>query len=978
MADQKVAKNFDNFDTYEKKLKMASDKELKLFKDFYQSIDNLAKNHRQATLNNLHDSKESLSQLKEKAEELKDSVFFHEESVIVDRQEIISKTEEKIHKENENILVNEFNQAGQGIDSLDYLNKAIIQTKYNFFDNFRTRYANQILDFDELYKYYQEKINEFDNILNGYNKEIHLQFQKLDDDITDMDTEISILIQQKNSKLNDIKTFYTKEMENYLDNQLTFTIEDDPTSLTIQALISDKMVQLDSFKNHLFVQERKVKKILNDEYQLIYERTLDRLLKRKGNLLINDVNFFYHPEEVIQRLKNEIVEAEEKDYTFLKALINKYNKIIKYKSIKKAAEKRARKMTKDFKKLKKSIFLEYQKDIRCFIFQIEKYFKLYLELLKIDPFLAQIIGDNSTKIIKDEINFLRILQMNKEHKINVNFDIKTLKLKQQINEIESNLKYQTEKMMHLQNIDLINTIKDIKLFYIKHQSKSYLVENSLTKDKYLIERLEKAINHHMKYLVDETNINRKFMSIITQILESDIRQYDTHNIKVVDAASKIKLALKEYDVLALHFNTLYENEKRFLIAQANRVNEETKINNKFILTTFENQMRFASEQILLANDEYRLRVEAILTAIEEERNYYFDIIRNKTRKYKDKQRNISDEYQARLYHDTYNLTEATDKSFQKALEKQIAKYKKLHDTQIDDINQMISSDTYIQEAKRRLRELDLHFEEAIQDAKTIKDNTIEEMTSLYSDAEAKFNTLKPYLENKINILDPTFFDTLERIKQRHLYKLRAAEIELDDKTKDLIIEYRKVFFAEKPQINQELYLSQIEQLEAERSQIKDKYKNDIKLLDDLYQEKFKKIDDAKDVMNNRIDTAVNNTILKHERTVLQIQNEISNLDKRYDNIKKKQEMSFRAEINNLTKEYTSSYNRNQKYFANLSSAFDKILDSYYPYLKVAKNNKVIKHIVKENNKKMKIKKNKEFKKLKKNSKLNDYLIENLN
>ncbi|XFA99382.1 hypothetical protein ACAG96_02080 [Candidatus Izemoplasma sp. B36] len=975
MTKDKVVKNFDNFETYEDKLKMASDKELKMFNDFYQSIEHRAKTHKQATLNNLHDSKESLSTLKEKAEKLKDSVFFHEESVIVDRQSIISKTEELIHKENRNILDYEFNQAGDRIESLDYLNKAMIQTKYNFFDLFRTHYANQIMDFDKLYEFFQKKKTEFDEILNGYNKEILKHFQELDDDITDMDTKISLLIQQKNSKLNDINTFYTKEMKNYLDNQLTFTIEDDPTSLTIQALISDKMVQLDTFKNHLLEQEEKVKKILNEEYQIIYEKTLDRLLRRKGNLLIDDTTFFYHPEEVIHRLKQEIVDAEEKEYSILKSLINKFNKIIKYKEYRKAAEKRARKMTSEFNKTKKGIYLEYQKDSRNLIFQIEKYFRLYLELLKIDPFLAQIIGDNSTKIIKDEINFLRILQMNKEHKINVNFDIKTLKLKQQINEIEAKLKYRTEKMMHLQDIDLINTIKDLKLFYINHHGNSYLIENSLIQEKYMIERLEKAINYHMKYLVDETNLNRKFLSIITQILESDIRLKESHNIKVVDAASDIKLALKEYDVLALHFNTLYENEKRFLVSQSNRVSEETKINNEFILTTFENQMRFASEQIMLANDEYRLRVEAILTAIEEERNYYFDIIRNKTRKYKEREQNISDEYQAKLYHNTYNLSETTDKSFRKAIEKQIAKNKKLHDAQMSDINELIANDTGISEAKRKLRELDAHFEVAIQDAKIIKDDTIKEMTELYTVAESKFNTLKPYLENKVNILDPTFYKSLEKIKERHQYKLKAAEIELEDKTKTLIQAYLQVYYEDKPEINRELYLSQIEQLETERDQIKAQYEKNIIDSDSLYYNKLQMLEKESKNITTKLDSALKLAVNKHERTITQIQNELAAVEKKYEGIQDKQSVSFQTEINNLTKEYTNSYNQNQKYYNNLSSAFNKILDSYYPYLKVAKNNKVIKHIVRENNKKIKIKKSKEFKKLKKESKTNDYLLD---
>ena len=973
MAKDSVSEGFDNFKLYEDKLKMASDKELKLFEDFYSSVKNHALSHRHTTLNNLHKSQETLSSLKEKAEALKDGVFYHEETVIVSRQEIISETEEQIHNENRNILDYEFNQAGERIDSLDYLNKALVQTKYNFFDQFRTHYTNQILDYDSLYSFYQNKVTEFDSILNQFNNDILKSFQRLDDDITEMDFRIDLLIQEKNSKLNVLNNFYNKEIKNYLDNQLTFVIEDDPTSLTIQALISDKITQLESFKKHLKVQEVKVKEILNSEYQEIYTKTLERLLKRKGNVLVDDTTFFFHTEQFILNLKQEIVQAQDKEFVSLKYLINKYNRAIKHKQYRKSCEHKAKALTKNFFKIKKGVFLEYQKDTINLILQIEKYYKLYLELLKIDPFLAQIIGDNSTKIIRDEINFLSILQINREHKINVNFDIKTLKLKQQINEIEATLTHQTEMFMHLQDIDLVNTIKETQLYFVEHQEKSALVMNSLEKERILIDRLEKAINYHMEYLVKQTNLNRKFLSIITQILEFDIRESESHNIKVIDAASKIRYALKQYDISALHFNTMFENERNFLVMQSNRVSEETKINNEFILTTFENQMRFAGEQIMLANDEYRLRVEAIMRAIDEERNYYFDIIKHKVRIHKDKEQNISDAYQAQLYHDTYLITDTDDKHFIKDLEKEIARNKKIYNNAMTEIADVISSDTAIIDAKRRLRELDDNFEVALLDAKTLKEDTIEEMTELYQIAEHKFNTLKPYLDQKVNILDPTFYRTLERIRERHQYKVRQAEFELDEATENLLIDYLKVYFEDKPEINQELYISQIEQLEEERQQLKDEYAMNVEKSDLVYHTKTRELETAVIVFQDKTKTMKSNINSKHEKTIQQKQIELENLAKKYELHNNKEVDSFQNEINDLKKEYSNALIDNQKYYQNLSTAFNKILESYYPYLKVAENNKIIKQIVKETEKLTNTKKKQEIKKLKKESKQNHYL-----
>jgi len=477
----------------------------------------------------------------------------------------------------------------------------------------------------------------------------------------------------------------------------------------------------------------------------------------------------------------------------------------------------------------------------------------------------------------------------------------------------------------------------------------------------------------MDFLVKETNLNRKFLSIVTQILDSHIREMESHNIHVVEAADKIKLALKQYDILALHFNTLYENEKRFLVLQSNRVSEETKINNEFILTTFENQMRFASEQIMLANDEYKLRVEAIIKAADEEREYYTDIIQNKTKTYKEHQKNISDEFQARLYYDTYMASEVDDAGEKKNLEKQISKNKKLHDSLIAEINHQIDDDKLIRDAKHQLQELESHYEAALDDAGQIRDDTINEMTELYHDAKNRYDTLKPYLDNKVNILDPTFYQQLERIRKRREYKLTAASIELDDATRDLLDNYLNVYFEEHPEIDMTLYLSQIDQLEEEREQLRLEYADNISKNENLYHLQMQSLEAEASQVYADIENLRATVVSRSEKAMIQKQSELDQLDKRNVIESNKQTSSFQKEISDLTKEYNDSLIQNQRYYQNLSQTFSGILDSYYPYLKVAKNNKKIKQVVKLNEKRMKDIKHRENKKLHKNSKLANYL-----
>ncbi|MBI9010215.1 MAG: hypothetical protein JEZ05_09350 [Tenericutes bacterium] len=975
MADNDISTGIDNFKNYQEKVEKFSNKETAFFDDFHKQILHHAKTHKDTALNNLSESKESLSNLKAEAEKLKDSVFYHDETVIVDRQSIISQTEESVHKENRNILDYEYSQAGERIDSLDYLNKALIQTKFNFFNQFRDHYANQILDNDFLYKFFQFKVEDFDRTLEKYHLEIVESFKLLNNQINDVDMQISLLIQQKKSQLNTVNHFYRQEMTNYLDNQLTFSVEDDTSSVTIQALISDKITQLSRFKKHLNDQEQKVKNILHNEYLSLYNKTLDRLLKRKGNDLVDDTLFFSHPDESIFKLKQEIAAAKENDFVTLKDLITKYNRAIQYKKERHACEKKAKLLTKNILKQKREVYLVYQKDSRNLVFQLEKYYNLYLELLKIDPFLAQIIGDNSTKVIKDELNFLSILQVNKEHKINVTFDIKTRKLKQQINQVEAKLAYESEKLMLEQDIELLSTIKDLQMYFTEHQYDTAQIMNSLITEKYQIERLEKAINHHMDYQVKETNLNRKFLSMITQILEANIREEESHNIRIVGAASQIKLALKEYDILALHFNTMYENEKRFLIMQSTRVSEESKINNEFILTTFSNQMRFAGEQINLANDEYKLRVEAIMTAINEEKNYYYDIIDNHLQKYKKREKIVTDEYQAKLYNDTLLLTNATEKSLKKALEKQIETNKNIHDDHIQIIETELKKDKFISDAKKRLVDLEEHFEIALDDAKAIRNDTINEMTELYYDAEKKFKALKPYLKEKVNALDPTFYNGLERMKKRHNLKLKTAEAQLEAATKDLMNYYLKVFFAEKHEINKDLYLSQIEQLEEERQLIQEEYSNKLKKDDLVYHSQIATLESELKTYLEKIASNKEMVENRHLKSITQKQYELDSLLKHYNTKTEEISVIYRTDVSALTDEYNQSIVQNEKYFKNLTNAFDSILNSYYPYLKTASNNGIIKKIVKQTEKKMKHLQSLENKQLVKLSKDSNYLTE---
>ncbi|MDY0317166.1 MAG: hypothetical protein RBQ64_01145 [Candidatus Izemoplasmatales bacterium] len=974
MADDRAKLSFENFKDYKEKVDKAFEEELSLFERFSTDIIKKASNHHQVTINNLEESRESLTYLRDKVTEIKKSIFYHQETLIIDRQNIIQNTERQVQNQNQSLLEFEYKSIQEKVENFDYLNKALIQSAFDFFNDFKMYYSKDIIDLDELYAFLSDKNKTFEKVIQKYESEVMEFFTSLDNEIYEMNDRIALLMQQKNSQLNKIYDFFEKETTAYLDNQLTFSVETDLNSKEIKTLINDKLEQFKLFKNHLLQQEEKTKVILHNEYLELYEKVLKKLLQRKGNLLIGDPCFFDHVEQSLLELKEQIIFAKNENLGSLGSLIRTYNRAIKYKEVKADTERRARKMTRKFLKMKKGIFLEYQKSSRKLINQMEKYYKLYLDILKVDPFLAQIIGDKATKIVKDEVNYLSTLKINKEHKINVNYDIKTLKLNQQINEIESKLIYEVERQIYLQDIDLISTILDVQNYLVDKSADIALSVNRLEADKFNIFKLDKAINAYLKHDMKINNINRRYLNIVTDILIKHVRQSENHNIDLVEALSDIKLALKEYDIAAIHFKTMFENEKRFLVMQANRVSDETKIDDNYILTKYENQMRFAQEQINLANDELKLRVQAIMTAVDEERVYYQDIITNQEMATKKRQSDLIDEYQAKIYQQNLLVENLTEQKSKKVVEKEFHKLKERYETLIQQAKMTSEENQIIQDANRRLKTLEDHLEEALDEAVLLRDETIEEMQSLYNTAYERYEYFKNYLANKVEPLEPTFYQTLERMQSRYKYKLKTAEAELDIKTKDLLENYLDVYFTEQPDLDRAKLIENINLMQTEKEAATADYEQEIASIDLDFQQRSDDLVKKRNEIIKEAKAFKESITNKRELEIQTKQQELSILENRYHQQQRDKQISYESEIENLTNEYNQTLGESKKYIMNLSQSFEKVLNTYKPYVRLTKNNRKIRTIVKKTNHNIDRKEKKEFKVLEKELKKRQMLI----
>ncbi len=953
-SNEALQPDIDNLKTFTDKSNEAYKNELKLYEDFFKKITHHASTHRQISINNLNEIEERLKALKASTKDIKNSLFYHDEYSIVERQEIIASTESLVQKQNLDFLEYHFNDKNELLSSIDYLNKAMFQTKTTFFDEYERQYLSVILEHDQFYEFFMNATSSIHQALDEHQKDISSLFTKLDDEIKKMDDSISEIIKKKNRSISLSNHFFEDKMKHYVDNQLLFSAQSDPTSIDIQALVSDKFQQFELFQEYALEEDQKYVSYIRQEYTSLFEKVLKRQLARKSNMMTDTLSFFDNPEAQLNKYKENILEAHKtKNQQKLKENVRTFQKAKKYKKYYHQLELKSKKILKKVEFEKINLLLAYRKHSYLTLSNLNQYLDLFTSLMTIDPFLAQVIGDYSSKIIKDELNHLSILQANKELKSNINYDIESIKIKNKINNVELQLTHEVKKQLVLQEIDLLKTVSILYQQIYSHKASIFHKQLSVKKDSLQINKIQQAINAHLLYLHQSSNISREIESKFIENAITQIRSQETHHIHVSEAASKIKLKLKEFDIKALHFKTLLENETAFLVEQSSRVSEETDIHHTFILTTYENQMRFSKEQIDLAETEYRLRVEALNNTIQEEKSYFEDLIRNKIKKYELLIKQEDNNYQAKLYQNRHLLSETTDHKIHKILDKEAKKFQTTYTSFKSKMRKELEKDDLIESAKRRMRELDEEFIDAMDDALKLKEETISQMSSLYDDAFEHYQVLKPFLENKMNVLDPDFYYQLERINKRYLYKLKLAEAQLDNETETLIDDYRKIYFEELPSENIQNYDLILDNLHSARENAENDYANKLQFIESEYLTESNNIDIVGKQFDNNLDLMIKAQNERFAQSEKELSAEVTVLEENYRVAKLSLNDKLEANVKKYMDEYLMALANNQKFITSLSTDFDKLLISYKPYIKMLKKDKRVQAIFNTNHKKNK-------------------------
>ena len=212
------------------------------------------------------------------------------------------------------------------------------------------------------------------------------------------------------------------------------------------------------------------------------------------------------------------------------------------------------------------------------------------------------------------------------------------------------------------------------------------------------------------------------------------------------------------------------------------------------------------------------------------------------------------------------------------------------------------------------------------------------------------------------------------MQSRYKYKLKTAEAELDIKTKDLLENYLDVYFTEQPDLDKAKLIENINLMQVEKEAATADYEQEIASIDLDFQQRSDDLIKKRNEIINEAKAFKESITNKRELEIQTKQQELSILENRYQQQQRDKQISYENEIENLTNEYNQTLVESKKYIMNLSQSFEKVLNTYKPYVRLTKNNRKIRTIVKKTNHNIDKKEKKEFKVLEKELKKRQMLI----
>jgi len=894
---QKIDKDIYNPTMYKEKFDKSSKDELSFFNDLNQRINHKIQSNQQITINNLNEIKHSLESIRSKANQITESIINHDEHMIVKKQKVISDALKNIHNNNFNVFQFESEHLDQRVFSIESLHNQLVESNMEYFRSYKLFLKGTIDNIKTNYAFLKKKSEAINYVIDKHFTEISDAFKELDQRISKIDETIKELMATKSLKEDVLDEFFDIEIKNLTDTQINFCINEDPFSDNIQKLTETKKQEFNQYKAFLHKQEERLKSLFTTDVEEKY-------------------NEYYH---------------------------QNYSKHQKQSKAEKYAKKKIKTYTKD----KKQILLSFRKDNQASISRMQTSLNLYLKLYKTDPFLAQLFFDEGARIVSQEVDFTRLYKMNKSLKYHMYFTYKLAQLNHQIKLYEYDFVHYIQNKFTSQEIDFINVIKDIKAFLIDNQSSVDATQIALKRDKKFILYLNDLMDAHIDYQMKRENHTRVFLSEFSKVINTNVRNKADMDIQLLNHTSDILLALKESEIDTLHFKHMYENEKRLLLIQQNRIQSENDINYDLMLSTFSNQMRFAKEQIKLAEEEFKLRLSAIVHNIDSERIHYYDMINHEVDLKEDAAQSEFAHYQKQVYDIITEIENTDDKKLKSVLEKALDEVKTDYRKKIDQILEKYRSNHKIRLYQKRLEELDMYLEDAYLAASKIYDKTIQEMDEIYRYAEIKYNEIIEAVDKDAFPLDDFLYEALQESKKRLNEKMLYAEITLDEKVGSYIDSYKKLYFKLNLKFDSKDILKQLDSHQEQLALLEDNYHDTLDGINQDYALSTENYNHKIRALKNQYQQEMDATILEKNQIIQSKTQDINSNDKTFKDFMQKVSHKHQVQLKQIIEDYLDQMKDNQDINQAVDMDYEKLIQAYRPYIKYSKKSRSIRKVIRQ-------------------------------
>lgn len=895
--DHKIDKNIYNGQVYKEKFDKSSKDEMSFFNDLNNRILDRIQKNRQITINNINALDQSLKDIRHKAANLTESIINHDEHMIVEKQSIVAQALKSIHQHNFSVFDYESDHLDTRVFSIENLHNQLVESNLDYFKTYKLFLKSTIDNIKTNYAFLKKKSEAINYVIEKHFKDISNAFKTLDAQISKIDEEIKDLMISKNIKEDVLDEFFNIEIKHLTDTQFNFSINEDPYASQIKRLTEQKSFEFQQYRDFLHQQEARLQTIFSSEIEEKY-------------------NEFYH---------------------------QAYEKSQKQANAERYAKKHVKKIIKE----KKRILLDLMHDNQDAINDMKLSLDLYLKLYKTDPFLAQLLFEDGARRVSQEVDFTRLYKMNKSLKNHVYFTYKLAQLNHQIKLYEYDFVQYVQNKFILQEIDFINIIKDIRAFLIDNQSSTDATQIALKRDKEFIIYLNHLINAHIDFQMKKENHTRVFLSEFTKLINKNVRNKADMDLRLINATSDLLLALKESEIDTLHFKHMYENEKRLLLVQQDRVKSENDINYDLLLSTYKNQMRFAKEQIKLSEDEFKLRLSAIVHNIDSERIHYYEMINHEVELKEDDAQSAFAHYQKQVYDIITEIEETDDKKLKNVLEKSLDQVKADYRKRIDEVMEKYQTNKKIQIYQKRLDELDMYLEDAYLAASQIFDKTVEEMDEIYRYAEAKYQETIDAVDADAYPLDDFLYEALQASKKRLNEKMVYAELTLESKIGDLIENYKKIYFKLNVKFDSSQILNHLETHQNDLKQLEDEYHDTLNDINNKYAISTENYNHQIRALKQSYQAKIDKSVKEKNQIIQEKTSLINDHDRHFSEYIEKVKLNHQKQLKQIVESYINQIDQNVDINKKVDTDYEKLINRYKPYIQYSKKSRNIRRIIKE-------------------------------